>query len=202
LAGGNTAIALLANTAATVGGLFVLIEVLGPISGAHFNPVVSMVMTLRQQLTPAHCLLYIAAQLLGAVMGAWLAHAMFDLPIIQLSSKVRWSEGQWLAECVATAGLIFVILKAPQTKVSAIVACYIGAAYWFTASTSFANPAAVLGRMVSNSFAGIEPQSALPFVGAEIGGALLGLLMHQVLLDDQNKITRLSDWLASNIPHE
>jgi len=193
LAGGNTAIALLANTAATVGGLFVLIEVLGPISGAHFNPVFSMVMTLRQQLTPAHCLLYIAAQLLGAVMGAWLAHAMFDLPIIQLSSKVRWSEGQWLAECVATAGLIFVILKAPQTKVSAIVACYIGAAYWFTASTSFANPAAVLGRMVSNSFAGIEPQSALPFVGAEIGGALLGLLMHQVLLDDQNKITRRSD---------
>lgn len=184
LAGGNTAMALLANTAATVGGLFVLIEVLGPISGAHFNPAVSMVMTLRQQLTPAQCLLYMAAQLLGAVMGAWLAHAMFDLPILQWSSKVRWSEGQWLAECVATAGLIFVILKAPQSKVSAIVACYIGAAYWFTASTSFANPAAVLGRMLSNSFAGIELQSALPFVVAELLGALLGLLMHQMLLDD------------------
>ena len=181
LAGGNTAIALLANTAATVGGLFILIEVFGPISGAHFNPAVSMVMALRKEFSLTECLLYVPAQLLGAVMGAWLAHAMFDLPILQLSSKVRWSDGQWLAEGVATAGLVLVILKAPQTKVSTMVACYIGAAYWFTASTSFANPAAVLGRMVSNSFAGIEPHSALPFVGAEILGALFGMFLNHQL---------------------
>jgi len=185
LADGNMAIALLANTAATMGGLFVLIELLGPISGAHFNPVVSMVMTLRKQITPSECLLYVTAQLLGAVMGAWLAHAMFDLPIIQLSSKVRWSEGQWLAECVATAGLVLVILKAPQTRVSAMVACYIGAAYWFTASTSFANPAAVLGRMFSDSFAGIDPQSAFPFVASEISGAWIAILLNKILSEQE-----------------
>jgi glycerol uptake facilitator-like aquaporin len=184
LAGGNTAIALLANTAATVGGLFILIEVFGPISGAHFNPAVSLVMALRKEFSRTECLLYVLAQLLGAVMGAWLAHAMFDLPILQLSSKVRWSDGQWLAEGIATAGLVLVILKAPQTKVSSMVACYIGAAYWFTSSTSFANPAAVLGRMVSNSFAGIEPHSAMPFVAAEVLGALLGLLINEALSND------------------
>ncbi len=187
LADGNIAIALLANTAATVGGLFILIEVFVPISGAHFNPAVSMVMVLRKQLPLSDFILYVLVQMIGAALGAWLAHAMFDLPIIQISTKMRWSEGQWLAEVVATAGLVLVILRAPSAKVSAMVACYIGAAYWFTSSTSFANPAAVFGRMLSNSFAGIDPHSALPFMAAEIVGALLAGVLSHVLGEIKNK---------------
>jgi glycerol uptake facilitator-like aquaporin len=186
LADGNNAIALLANTAATVGGLFILIEVFGPISGAHFNPAVSMVMVLRKQLQLPDFMLYVLAQMIGAALGAWLAHAMFDLPILQMSSKIRWSEGQWLAEVVATAGLLWVILRAPSAKISSMVACYIGAAYWFTSSTSFANPAAVFGRMLSNTFAGIDPHSALPFVAAEIVGALLALVLNQIVGEIKN----------------
>ena len=186
LADGNNAIALLANTAATVGGLFILIEVFGPISGAHFNPAVSMVMVLRKQLQLPDFMLYVLAQMIGAALGAWLAHAMFDLPILQMSSKIRWSEGQWLAEVVATAGLLWVILRAPSAKVSSMVACYIGAAYWFTSSTSFANPAAVFGRMLSNTFAGIDPHSALPFMAAEIVGALLALVLNQIVGEIKN----------------
>lgn len=181
LAGGNVAIALLANTAATVGGLYVLIEMFGPISGAHFNPVVSAVMTVRGELPGSALLPYIAAQLVGAVLGAWLAHAMFDLSILQLSTKVRSGPGQWIAETVATAGLLLVILRAPNGRASAMVAAYIGAAYWFTASTSFANPAAAFGRMFSNSFAGIAPSSVPGFVLAECAGAGLGLLLHRLL---------------------
>ena len=186
LADGNNAIALLANTAATVGGLFILIEVFGPISGAHFNPAVSMVMVLRKQLQLPDFMLYVLAQMIGAALGAWLAHAMFDLPILQMSSKIRWSEGQWLAEVVATAGLLWVILRAPSAKISSMVACYIGAAYWFTSSTSFANPAAVFGRMLSNTFAGIDPHSALPFMAAEIVGALLALMLNQIVGEIKN----------------
>jgi len=186
LADGNNAIALLANTAATVGGLFILIEVFGPISGAHFNPAVSMVMVLRKQLQLPDFMLYVLAQMIGAALGAWLAHAMFDLPILQMSSKIRWSEGQWLAEVVATAGLLWVILRAPSAKISSMVACYIGAAYWFTSSTSFANPAAVFGRMLSNTFAGIDPHSALPFVAAEIVGALLTAELNQIVGEIKN----------------
>ena len=174
LSGGNVGVALLANTLATVLGLMVLIEVFGPISGAHFNPAVSLVMAVRGELAPGVGLAYMGAQLLGAVLGAWLAHAMFDMELWQLSSKIRSSPGQWLAEVVATAGLILVILRAPPGKAAALVAAYIGAAYWFTASTSFANPAAVLGRMFSDSFAGIAPASALPFVLAQLVGAGLG----------------------------
>jgi glycerol uptake facilitator-like aquaporin len=178
LAGGNVAIALLANTLATVGGLYVLIEVFGPLSGAHFNPAVSAVMTLRGELPARELLPYTAAQLIGALLGAWLAHAMFDLPIIELSGKVRTGTGQWIAEAVATAGLLLVILRAPAGRASIMVAAYIGAAYWFTASTSFANPAAVLGRMFSNSFAGIAPISAPGFVIAELIGGAIGLAVH------------------------
>lgn len=174
LSAGNVALALLANTAATVGGLYVLIEALGPISGAHFNPAVTLVMALRGQLPRAHAMAYVPTQLLAAVGGAMLAHAMFDLPLMQLSSKVRSGQGQWIAEAVATAGLLFVILRAPAGKASAMVAAYIGAAYWFTASTSFANPAAVVGRMVSDTFAGISPGSALGFIGAQLLGAAIG----------------------------
>ncbi|MEM5383798.1 MIP/aquaporin family protein [Paraburkholderia phymatum] len=178
LAGGNVAIALLANTLATVGGLYVLIEVFGPLSGAHFNPAVSAVMTLRGEL-PAHELLpYIAAQLIGALLGAWLAHAMFDLPIVEFSAKIRAGTGQWIAEAVATAGLLLVILRAPAGRASIMVAAYIGAAYWFTASTSFANPAAAFGRMFTDSFAGIAPSSVPGFVIAELIGAAIGLALH------------------------
>ncbi|HKX39730.1 MAG TPA: MIP/aquaporin family protein [Burkholderiaceae bacterium] len=181
LAGGNAAIALLANTLATVGGLYVLIEVFGPLSGAHFNPVVSLAMAARGELGRLLVIPYIAAQLLGAVLGAWLAHAMFDLAILQFSSKPRSGPGLWLAESVATFGLLLVILRAPRQRAAAMVAAYIGAAYWFTASTSFANPAAVLGRMLSNTFAGISPSSAPAFVAAQFVGAALALWVHRAL---------------------
>ena len=174
LSAGNTAIALLANTAATVGGLYILIEVFGPVSGAHFNPVVSMVMALRGELPANRAVAYVIVQLWAAMAGAVLAHAMFDLPLQQLSSKLRTGQGQWIAEAVATAGLLLVILRAPAGKASAMVAGYIGAAYWFTASTSFANPAAVVGRMVSDTFAGIAPASAAGFIGAQVIGGLIG----------------------------
>lgn len=181
LAAGNLAIALLANTAATVGGLYILIEVIGPVSGAHFNPAVSLVMTLRGALPKTLFVPYVAAQLAGAVLGAWLAHAMFDATLLQLSTKVRGGTGQWIAEAVATAGLLLVILRAPAPKVAAMVACYIGAAYWFTASTSFANPAAAFGRMFSDTFAGISPSSVPGFVAAQLVGAALGALAHRGL---------------------
>lgn len=183
LSGGNVAVALLANTLATVGGLYVLIEVFGPVSGAHFNPAVSLAMALRGELPWARLAGYVPAQLLGAALGAVLAHAMFDLPLLQVSARLRTGTGtgQWIAEAVATAGLLLVILRAPQARVAAMVAAYIGAAYWFTASTSFANPAAVFGRMFSDSFAGIAPASAPAFMLAEVLGAGLGLLLHRAL---------------------
>ena len=185
LCGGNMGLALLANTLATVFALYVLIEVLGPVSGAHFNPLVTLVMwskgTADQEGRAQAAILFIASQLLGAAVGAWLAHAMFDMSVLQFSSKVRSGAGQWLAEAVATAGLILVVLRAPASKAPALVACYIGAAYWFTASTSFANPAAVLGRMLSDSFAGIAPASAPGFVLAQAAGALAGVALHRAL---------------------
>lgn len=181
LSGGNVAVALLANTLATVGGLYILIEVFGPVSGAHFNPAVSLAMALRGELPWTRLAGYVPAQLLGAALGAVLAHAMFDLPLLQVSARLRTGTGQWIAEAVATAGLMLVILRAPQARVAAMVAAYIGAAYWFTASTSFANPAAAFGRMFSDSFAGIAPASAPAFMLAEVLGAGLGLLLHRAL---------------------
>lgn len=181
LADGNVAIALLANTLATVAGLYVLIEVFGPLSGAHFNPAVSAVMAWRGEIPKADLLPYIAAQLFGAMLGAWLAHAMFDMPILQWSAKLRTGQGQWIAELVATAGLLLVIMRAPVGRASAMVAAYIGAAYWFTASTSFANPAAAFGRMFSDSFAGIAPSSAPGFVAAQLAGAALAVVLNRLL---------------------
>jgi glycerol uptake facilitator-like aquaporin len=196
LSGGNNGVALLANTLATVFALYVLIEILGPVSGAHFNPLVTLVVWSKQGLRQRNqgliAMLFIASQLLGAIVGAWAAHAMFDVNLLQFSHKLRggWNAagqfsgwGQWMAEAVATAGLIVVVLRAPPHKAPALVACYIGAAYWFTASTSFANPAAVLGRMFSDSFAGIAPASAPGFVLAEAVGAGLGVLLHRCLGD-------------------
>jgi len=181
LAGGNAAVALLANTLATVGGLYVLIELFGPVSGAHFNPAVSLAMAARGLLDKRLLTPYIGAQLVGAALGAWLAHAMFGLGIFQVSTTLRAGLGQWLAEGVATFGLLLVILRAPAPRVAAMVAAYIGAAYWFTASTSFANPAAVFGRMLSDTFAGIAPASAPAFVMAELTGAALAVVVHHLL---------------------
>jgi glycerol uptake facilitator-like aquaporin len=181
LSGGNTAVALLANTLATVFGLWVLIELLGPVSGAHFNPAVSTVMAWRGTLPRAEWLPYVAAQLAGAAAGAWLAHAMFDMQVLQWSSKVRTGAGQWIAEGVATAGLLLTILRAPPARVAGLVAAWIGAAYWFTASTSFANPAAAFGRMFSDSFAGIAPASVPAFVVAQFAGAIVGVFLHRAL---------------------
>ncbi|MCA3179137.1 MAG: aquaporin family protein [Burkholderiaceae bacterium] len=181
LSGGNVAVALLANTLATVGGLYVLIEVFAPVSGAHFNPAVSLVMATRGELAWALVVPYVACQLLGGMLGAWLSHLMFELPVLQWSTKLRTGSGQWVAEVVATFGLLLVILRAPQARVAAMVAAYIGAAYWFTASTSFANPAAVFGRMFSDSFAGIAPASAPGFVVAELVGAAVAVGVHALL---------------------
>ena len=193
LSGGNVGVALIANTLATVFALYVLIEIFGPISGAHFNPAVTLVEYLKNKskiavagvFTVYTAILFIGFQLLGAVAGAWLANAMFELPMLQTSTHVRGGWGQWLAEAVATAGLIIVILRSGaagvNAKARALVACYIGAASWFTASTSFANPAAVMGRMLSDSFAGIAPASALGFVAAQLVGAVVGLVIDNAL---------------------
>jgi glycerol uptake facilitator-like aquaporin len=196
LSGGNNGVALVANTLATVFALFVLIEILGPISGAHFNPLVSIIFMRNQPVakvsTAQAAIVFIVAQLLGAVLGACLANAMFDLPVLHTSAKLRGGWGQWLAEGVATAGLVFVIARAGaanvHAKASALVACYIGAAYWFTASTSFANPAAVLGRMLSHSFAGIAPVSALGFVAAQCVGAAVGFTASAALKPSRLKV--------------
>jgi len=181
LSAGNVAIALLANTLATVGGLYILIEVFGSVSGAHFNPAVSLVMAGRGAMPRSLLAPYVVAQLAGAMLGAWLAHAMFDLAILQFATRVRAGTGQWIAEVVATAGLLLVILRAPASRLAAMVACYIGAAYWFTASTSFANPAAAFGRMFSDSFVGIAPSSVPGFVMAELLGAGLGAFIHRAM---------------------
>ena len=196
LSGGNDGVALLANTLATVFALYVLIEVLGPVSGAHFNPLVTLVVLCMapkeaagQQNRAQAAILFIVFQLAGAVAGAWLANAMFDLSVLQFSSKLRGGWGQWLGEVVATAGLILVVLRAPAVKAAGLVACYIGAAYWFTSSTSFANPAAVLGRMLSESFAGIAPGSALGFVAAQCLGAIAGVALHRMLGDSAQPVS-------------
>jgi glycerol uptake facilitator-like aquaporin len=175
LSQGNDAIALLANTLATVFGLYVLIELFGPIGGAHFNPVVTATMVLLKRQPKAELVPYLLAQLIGAALGAWLANLMFGLEPIQTSNKIREGLGIWVGEITATFGLLTVILLGNAHRVSSLVAAYIGAAYWFTSSTSFANPAAVFGRMFSDTFAGIAPESATPFVLAECVGALLAI---------------------------
>jgi glycerol uptake facilitator-like aquaporin len=178
LAGGNQAIALLCNTLPTGAILSVLIIVFGPVSGAHLNPAVSLAFALRGEIRPATAVAYIAAQVLGGVVGVWTAHLMFELPIWQLSVTVRTGSGQWLAEAVATFGLLLTIFGCVARTPSAVpyaVGLYITAAYWFTASTSFANPAVTIARSLSDTFAGIAPSGVLWFVVAQFVGMLAAL---------------------------
>lgn len=176
---GDAALALLANTLATGAALIMLITTFGPVSGAHFNPCVSLVMVLRREMPPGTAMAYIAAQSAGGILGTFAAHAMFDLPIWQLSATIRTGPAQWLAEAIATFGLILAILGAitARANVAVIVAGYITAAYWFTASTSFANPAVALARALTDTFAGIRPLDLPGFMLAELAGAGLAALL-------------------------
>ncbi len=185
LAGGNDAIALLGNTLSTGAGLVVLIHVFGPISGAQFNPAVTLVVWLRQEMTAAQALAYAGAQSVGAVLGVWLAHAMFAAPVLQVSTHARdgWSQG--LAELVATFGLIGTILGVSHARrefTPVAVGLYITSAYWFTASTSFANPAVTLARGLTDTFAGIAPASIPLFIAGQLAGALIALAVFGWLL--------------------
>jgi glycerol uptake facilitator-like aquaporin len=176
LSGGNVAIALLGNTIATGAILFVLITMFGPISGAHFNPAVTLVFALRREISPAHATTYTVSQIIGAVIGVWAAHYMFEQPILQFSEKIRTGPAQFFSEAIATFGLVVTILATIKVKESAValsVALYITAAYWFTSSTSFANPAVTIARSLSDSFAGIRLQDILPFIIAQIIAAYL-----------------------------
>lgn len=184
LAGGNVAVALLGNTAATGAMLFVLIAMLGPLSGAHFNPAVTLVFRLRGDLSTGAALRLVTGQLLGGIPGVWAAHLMFAEPLLQLSSKVRTGPGQWAGEFIATFGLVFVILGTLRHRPQAVpasAALYIVAAYWFTSSTSFANPAITLARALSDTFAGIAPADVPAFIAAQLAGALAALLAGQAI---------------------
>jgi glycerol uptake facilitator-like aquaporin len=179
LSAGNAAVALLGNTAATGAMLFVLITMLGPVSGAHMNPAVSLVAASRGELGWRDAAAYIAAQLAFGILGVWAAHVMFDLPVLQWSARARTGGGQWLGEAIATFGLILTILGTVRFRpkaVAASVALYITAAYWFTSSTSFANPAITVARSLSDTFAGIAPRDAPMFILAQLIGAAAGAL--------------------------
>jgi len=178
LAAGNAAIALLANTFATVAVLATLIAQFGSISGAHFNPVVTAAAFNLRQLNLRLAVLYVMAQILGCCAGAMLANAMFDLPLVTASTQARSGMAQWLSEVVATAGLIFIAFRAPSFRDAAWrVPLWIGAAYWFTASTSFANPAITIGRALSDTFTGIRPADVPGFIAAQLTGAAAGVLL-------------------------
>jgi glycerol uptake facilitator-like aquaporin len=188
LSGGNVAVALLGNTLATGAMLFILITMLGPISGAHFNPAVSLVFRLRGEIGTGLAIAYVIVQLAGGIAGVWAAHLMFDLPILQFSEKARTGVGQWSGEFIATFGLLLTILGTIQARkewVPASVALYITAAYWFTSSTSFANPAITVARSLSNSFAGIAPTDVAGFVIAQLAGALAAFVVARYLLADE-----------------
>jgi glycerol uptake facilitator-like aquaporin len=190
LAGGNVALALLGNTLATAAILYVLISMLGPVSGAHFNPAVTLVLSLRREIGAGLALVYVAAQLGGGILGVWAAHLMFDLPILQSSTTVRTGVGQWTGEVIATFGLLLTILvtrEASSRSVPLSVALYIAAGYWFTSSTSFANPAITVARSLTDTFAGIAPVDVPGFVAAQLAGAICALLAAKVLLSDRGR---------------
>ncbi|MDW4547858.1 MIP/aquaporin family protein [Defluviimonas sp. D31] len=187
LSGGNTGLALLANAIPTGCALYVLITVLGPVSGAHFNPAVTLAFALMRRIAPAEAAAYVAVQIAGGIAGVWLAHAMFDLDILQLSTTARTGGAQWLAEVIATFGLLFAILgglRHAPAQVPALVGTYITGAYWFTASTSFANPAVTIARGLTDTFAGIDPAHILAFVLAQAAGATLAAFSLPRLFSD------------------
>ncbi|MEM5475016.1 MIP/aquaporin family protein [Pacificibacter sp. AS14] len=176
LSGGNTGVALLANAIATGAMLYMLITTLGPVSGAHFNPVVTLAFTIRGEHAVKDAAPYMIAQVIGGILGVFISHLMFDLDVLQISTTARTGTGQWIAEIVATFGLLFTIfggLKHRPDTVPTLVALYITGAYWFTASTSFANPAVTIARSLTDTFAGIAPEHVPMFIAAQIIGALL-----------------------------
>jgi glycerol uptake facilitator-like aquaporin len=182
LSGGNAAIALIGNTLATVAVLAVLIAMLGPVSGGHFNPVVTLVGFLRDRTEPARVTCYLLAQVAGCCAGAMLANIMFELPLVAAGTQVRTGFGQWVGEFVATSGLVLIALTSPSIRVASWrVPAWIAGAYWFTSSTSFANPAITVARALSDSFSGIRPQDVPGFVAAQLAGAVAGLLMVRLL---------------------
>jgi glycerol uptake facilitator-like aquaporin len=186
LAGGNGALALLCNTLPTAAILTVLILTFGPVSGAHFNPAVSIAAALRHELPARAAVAYIAAQIIGGIVGVFAAHAMFELPLWQISATVRAGPAQWLAEFIATFGLLLTIFGCAARTPAAIpfaVGLYITAAYWFTASTSFANPAVTIARALSNTYAGIAPAGVLAFITAQLAGAFAAVLLAHWLFE-------------------
>lgn len=190
LADGNDAVALLGNTIPTGAILFVLITILGPLSGAHFNPAVTLAMAMTGRMKAGLTLPYILAQLIAAIVGVLLAHAMFDMSLLQFSTKLRWGPGQWIAEATATFGLLTVIfgcLRYNSAAIPAAVGLYITAAYWFTASTSFANPAVTIARALTDTFAGIAPGSVLPFIVAQLAGAALAVIVCRFLFAPEER---------------
>ncbi len=186
----DDAVSLLGNTVPTGAVLFVLITILGPVSGAHFNPAVTMVFALRRDIAAGAAFAYAAAQILGGIVGSFTAHAMFDLPIVQFSGTIRTGAAQWLAEAVATFGLILAILGGLRYRaqaVPALVGLYITAAYWFTSSTSFANPAVAISRALTDTFSGIRPVDVPGFVAAELAGAALCLMIASWLFAERQE---------------
>ena len=197
LAGGNDAIALLGNTLATGAGLVVLIHVFGPISGAHFNPVVTLAALFARQRTARQALVMLAAQFLGGLIGVWAAHLMFGEPVLQVSAKLRSGGAQVFAEAVATFGLIGTILGTQRARpefTPVAVGLYITSAYWFTASTSFANPAVTLARSLSDTFAGIAPASVPGFIAGQVAGGLAGVAVFEWLLAKQGQDLPLDEF--------
>jgi len=188
LAGGNVGIALLGNTIATGAMLYVLITFLGPISGAHFNPAVTLAMVLERRITRQTAIFYVGVQVVAAVAGTWAAHTMFAEDVIQFSEKLRTGPDQWFSESLATFGLVITIFGCVRYKADAVpaaVGLYITSAYWFTASTSFANPAVTLARSLTNTFSGIAPAHVLGFISAQLVGAIIAVWVHRMLIKDR-----------------
>ena len=189
----DVALALLGNTIPTGAILVVLITILGPLSGAYFNPAVTLVFAIMREIEANAAVSYIVAQVIGGIVGSFLAHAMFELPIVQISETVRTGSGQWLAEAVAAFGLVFTILAGLRFRPDAVpwlIGLYITAAYWFTASTSFANPAVAIARALSNTFAGVRPIDLPGFIAAEVIGALIAMALAGWLLAEPKPVVQ------------